>query len=341
MKALFLSHQTALDYWDTAIASRPEELHVLRCASSWSELPEPIGGIVEARNLGSPTAPPAAAQVPSDRMHVLVSSQKDRHAGARISQHLWSGPMPPCSLAYFSSSPQVVVSTPEFVFLQMSYELDFGDLAQLGMEMCGRFTTGADGRRIERPALTSREKILSFLKVAGPARGSLRARSVARWLANGAASPMEAVTYLLLCLPPRYGGYGLPLPELNISKPVPERLWRFTDKRELIMDVLWESQNLDVEYDSDEDHTGGRKGADDSLRRTMLEEMGYRVISVNKALEDGARGFDQIAYVVAKATKFRMRRPSEQQSLTRERLRGQLLDRDRNWKFHTRYSQTG
>lgn len=334
MSKLYLSHQSALEYWDQA-ALLGQQAHVLQRPASWSELPDAMSRESEIRSSGALSG--ISVSYPCLPLHMLVGACSQRHSNFRLVHHLWKGSLPAGSLCYFETKPHIIVSSPEFAFLQLATELGFIDLAQLGMEICGRFTTGSNGRIVERPPLATHERIASFLDGVGSARGAERAKSVAKWLLDGAASPMEAVTYLLLCLPPRYGGYGLPKPELNKSKAIPQRLWRFTDKRSLITDLYWDEQSLDIEYDSDEEHTGGLKASDDSLRRVLLEEMGNRVVSVNKALEDGARGFDQIAHVVAKATKFRIHKPSQQQLLARSHLREQLLDRGRNWKYHTRF----
>ena len=65
---------------------------------------------------------------------------------------------------------------------------------------------------------------------------------------------METALYLLLCLPRKLGGYGLPRPTLNAKRKVTALAGSFTLSRTLVPDLFWSSAMFDMEYDSEEFH---------------------------------------------------------------------------------------
>ena len=154
-------------------------------------------------------------------------------------------------------------------YLQLGAELEFLELLSVGMELCGSYSKWAlDSGRPEAPygrdsksarnytydlpPVMNANRMEAFVERMKGQRGAVGARATLRWLLDGSASPMETATYLLLCLPRRVGGYGLPKPLLNpllkISGP--------SGTKERYPDLFWLGANIDVEYNSDEDHSG-------------------------------------------------------------------------------------
>jgi hypothetical protein len=56
-----------------------------------------------------------------------------------------------------------------------------------------------------------------------------------------------------------------------------------------------------IEYDSDDEHTASEKITNDSIRRNVLEEMGYRVVSVTNGIFSDPVQLERAASVVANA----------------------------------------
>ncbi|MCL2488794.1 MAG: DUF559 domain-containing protein, partial [Oscillospiraceae bacterium] len=54
------------------------------------------------------------------------------------------------------------------------------------------------------------------------------------------------------------------------------------DKSYYVCDLFWPHENVAVEYDSDQQHTGSERIASDSKRRNALNSAGVRVVSVTK-----------------------------------------------------------
>lgn len=106
------------------------------------------------------------------------------------------------------------VASLELAFLQMARELDFLNLARLGFELCGSYSLDARAERgfFDRAPLTDPRKIRSFAEASPHLK---RRKAVLRALQHvlpGSASPAETRLAMLLSLPCRLGGFGLPKP---------------------------------------------------------------------------------------------------------------------------------
>lgn len=189
-------------------------------------------------------------------------------------------------------------STPELAFVQMASVLDEERLRFLGMELCGRF--GIDGEVFGRAQATTPEALAEQTRNLPGVHGRVKAFKVALLVKGGAASPMEIALALMLCTDRERGGYGLPWPELNHALPVSGAARQLWDGDHITPDLLWYDARLAIEYDSDSHHTGASRITRDAIRRTVLEELGVRVITVTNGQLLSARQTDGIARVVAR-----------------------------------------
>jgi len=197
--------------------------------------------------------------------------------------------------AFLDLGHGVCICSPQFAYLQLGAELDFLELLSIGMELCGSYSKWAlDTARPETPydwnpkstrsctydlpPVMSATRMEAFVERMKGQRGAVGARATLRWLLDGSASPMETATYLLLCLPRRLGGYGLPKPLLNpllkISGP--------SGVQERHPDLFWLGANIDVEYNSDEDHSGEWARYRDSKREIELTVADVRVLPLTR-----------------------------------------------------------
>ncbi|MCL1895345.1 MAG: hypothetical protein FWG03_02225 [Clostridiales bacterium] len=116
----------------------------------------------------------------------------------------------------------LMVSSPEFCFLQMAGQLTLAKLIELGYELCGVYSMpNADDKNVpergfyNRQPLTSIKKLKAFLDSMPGVKGRKKAMRALRYLRDGSASPMETKLAILLTLPYMLGGYGFSLPEMN------------------------------------------------------------------------------------------------------------------------------
>lgn len=199
-----MSHHSALWFWaeHAARGRRPPS----RCTRGLEDARVGSATLESLRNLGI-----LRRGRPVD---LLVASQGQRRNGSGVRCHCLSGELPRRSFSELA--PNVYVCVPELCFLQLAGSHSPVDLLRLGMELCGHYSL-AEGRRgfLDRPPLCSRAGLLAYLDAVHATRGVAKARCTAGLVIDGSASPMESSLALLLCLPTRWGGYGLPRPILN------------------------------------------------------------------------------------------------------------------------------
>lgn len=255
-------------------------------------------------------------------LHVLIPGGNAKRRGAGITFHLCAGMLPPGSIVQIG--PGEFISSPELCFAQMAQRLSLPTTIQLGYELCGTYAIADDLPQgmARRDPLTSPALLGEFLSRQKLRCGTERARMALQYILPASASPMETVLAMLLFLPKRHGGYGLPAPTLNGGVKIERR-----GGGRFICDMLWPRQKVAVEYDSDMAHTGREKINRDSRRRAALERCGIRVITVTKDQVKYADELDEVAHVIAKALKCRIRTSCDGWSSKQAELRRAILPR--------------
>ena len=166
-----------------------------------------------------------------------------------------------------------------------------------------------------QPGLHHRLPLTSAAKIAAAAErlqglpGANRAHALSRHLVECAASPPEAFLALVLQCPSHLGGYGLPHAQLNVRLTPSPRAQKLSSRSALVPDLLWESQKLVIEFDSDAFHLTSSQIERDASKRLALNADGYRVITVTSRQLDSCVKMRDIAYESALflKTKFRQR----------------------------------
>jgi very-short-patch-repair endonuclease len=209
----------------------------------------------------------------------------------------------------------------------MCNELSLARALEVGMEFCGTYAPRSidpDDKGMRDYQLMDAARFERHVNAWKGMHGLTQARVVAKYLANGSASPMETKLYLLLCLPQLYGGYNLARPELNAQVDTPEDSMYILRAQHIYPDELWRKAHVVVEYDG-EYHNDPRQAARDELRRSILESMGYTVFVFKKQHVYNPLVFDKMVSTVAAKLGRRIRPLSLKQQLARERLREELL----------------
>lgn len=155
---------------------------------------------------------------------------------------------------------------------------------------------------VSRPALTSVKELKAFTVRMKGTRGQKNASRALRYMADGSASPMETILFMMLTLPYGLGGYRLPVPELNKRIDPGKAVKLSSGKAYLICDLFWSKANLAIEYDSYLHHAGADRIEDDSIRRHDLDVLGIEPVTVTgKQIRDAAM-FEKLAKQIAKKT---------------------------------------
>ena len=265
-----------------------------------------------------------------ETVHALVPEKGMVASRGVLSTHLWTSRVP--AGAFLKLDDDLYASSPAFVFLQMARTLDAIALAKLGMELCGTYSLpekhtpyvskGTDETLYEVTAVTTARKIKALCDAAdNDVAGVAKARMVAGWLVDGAASPQETNVYLLLCLPKRKGGYGLPKPLLN-----PEVKVQTTGAEETrFPDLFWEEQSVDIEYQSDLAHGGDWNHYRDSKRQVTLTVNKITVLMLTSTQIYNAADFHELAIGLHRLLGVRIQRLDDTWKAKRDALRTQIL----------------
>ncbi|MDR3364238.1 MAG: hypothetical protein LBS91_04730 [Clostridiales Family XIII bacterium] len=244
-----------------------------------------------------------AAQVPAAELEIRLPSvcrtfrnEKSRNRKAAVKSYVASRPLPKGAVVWHRG---VRVANPELLFLELATTLGFHRTLLLGLSLCGH------PNRHPEKALSSAKKILRFAEKAAWHRGNLIALRAARHLADGSASVMESLLYMILVLPHHYGGYGLKGAKFNFEISLAGKDAAL-GKKSLNVDLYWEDAKLAVEYDSYAYHANVNRWVHDARRLTAIENMGFNTISVNTAQIYDTKAMEEVARLIAGHLKKRI-----------------------------------
>ena len=318
MRAICLSGCSALEFWRSASARPLCEGSAEGRSSDFAAAPD-VPAV-----LSRLAALPAALRLP---VEVLVTDPSARRKSDRLKTRLCTLPLPASSIVRVNKDVSVV--SPELCFLQLASVLSVHELIQLGFELCGTYApspAGVDGLRSRRAPLMDVGRLGTLLRAMPGAHGHVRAERAAEFVLADARSPMETLSSMLLGLPGRLGGKGLPKMVLNARIELDDQARKLAHKSYLECDLFWPQARLAVEYEGRKYHEGERNMASDKARANALRHMGIKVISLfDEHIRDEA-AFDAIAADIARELGFRMRsRTYDEASRVRELRRAILV----------------
>ena len=261
-------------------------------------------------------APPEEAP-----LHLLFASPSVRPKTPGIHAHLVTQVLPPNS--FLRLSPHVLIVSPELCFVQMADVLSFGHTALIGCELCGT-SAQIDGTLPSRRPLTSTAKLATFLAAAQRLGGEKQAKRALPYLVDNAASPMEARLALLLSMPTRLGGYGLPKPEMNRLFGLSREAQRLYPHDNCTCDLFWPDAQVDVEYHGVGYHADEAALIRDTARTQALQHDGVSVTSLTYPQIADPAAFDAVARTLAKSLVHRIRIRNENHPALAAQLRTEL-----------------
>lgn len=290
---LIISHQSAHAFWDYANPSR-RGLLLSRVASVPldNNIEKSIISAARSYNLDIP-------------LHILVPSASNRHVSKLAHAHVWSKPFLYGDL--YAVDDSLLVASPELIYYLMSKEMNIINAALLAMEMCGEYSTHlAADICYERSPLTTVCKLYKFFDRHFKGRLRMPASLALKWVADNSNSPMESALMLALCLSPRLGGYGIPVPLLNPVINYGSNISSMSQTSFSKGDLVWKEKRLIVEYNSDQEHTGGERISRDARRANALKYAGYHIIVVTKRQLQSMEDIDILAQQVAHILRKRL-----------------------------------
>ena len=242
--------------------------------------------------------------------------------------------------AFLDLGHNVCISSPQYTFTQVAAANDLVGTVVVGMELCGHYSKWrlapsemgdpyfrehkeTQTCTFDLPPAMKVKRAQAFVQRASGLRGTAGAKAALKWVLENSASPMETAVYLLLCLPKRLGGYGLPKPVLNpkvmVSNP--------DGVKERYPDLFWIGKNIDVEYNSDAEHSGEWSRYRDSKREIELTVGDVKVLPLTRPQLMSASEFDAFAQGLRRMLGVRSQGFDEAWLFRRDELRSRLLGR--------------
>lgn len=271
----------------------------------------------------------------------LVVRYGDQRDLPNVKTHIKKAPLPERS--FYRLDDTVYVASPELCLMQLASKLSEPQVVKLAMEMCGTYAIDPipssemfdlpdplddDSGICKRPPLTSAAKLNAFAKRLFVQNSRARSAHYLRYVVDGSASPRETALCMLLCMPPRFGGYGLALPELNRRIELTLREQLMVGAHHFDCDLYWAHPPVGVEYDSKKYHTALEKQERDAIRRNMLQFKGVQVVVATRTQVNKQGEFDKLARQIGRAVKKRFRIPEKEHVAARTHLREVLFDWD-------------
>jgi len=292
---ILLSHQSALDFW--RIHRREKNRYPLY-----------EGTLAPSEPPGKSSLANAALRDLDRPLDVAVSMKSAQRTTKQLVSHSIGYTLAPDSA--FCVTENLLVSSPEFCYLQMAGKLSLHQLIQLGYELCGSYSPNVLSRQRDLPdgsrntlyeldPLTEKQKLLQYMLSMSNAYNHKKAMTALQYVIDGSASPRETILVMLLTLPQRYGGFGLPFPDLNYHIYPAQTTSTPAEKSFRKCDLYWSDFRLAVEYDSDLHHTGAERIASDARRRNSLLSQGITLITVTNQQMKSMGDFAHLARQLA------------------------------------------
>ena len=256
---------------------------------------------------------------------VFVAKGRPRIHAERKASHVVPESLPPRCLVQVA--PHVFVVSPEAALSHACAMAPRAEAVRLLGEFCGRYATdpGQEGGFLGCDPLTGVDELAAFCACASGFRGARRMARHLPFVCDRCASPMETAMVAALCLPPRDGGYGLPMPQANLPILPSDSALPLMDRRYYVGDAVWPEHMLVAEFDSKAVHARQSAVAHDNVRRTALEAMGYHVVNVTLPTLTTPDLLDKVATDLAKRLGRRLR-PERLDAAWRERQAAMLRE---------------
>lgn len=242
----------------------------------------------------------------SNKIDLLVSNTNFRHINKRVNYVLSKKRFPYGSFIKYRKN--IYVCSPELTFCQLASKLDKESLLLLGMEWCGNYSLSDSfecGFASAIKPLTTPDRILAFAKRLHQqqkhTQGISSAIKISKYLKLHSASPQESILFVKLCLPRKFGSYGLSGFDLNEQIKLSEEAYNILGRTTIRPDLCNKKTKVAIEYDSEAFHSDYNQNVKDKLRLDALRNDGWKLYSFVKPQMNDVYKFDAMAKSILKA----------------------------------------
>lgn len=261
-------------------------------------------------------------------IHLMVPSEDFRFCKDRYVYEVHPGKLPPS--AFTRIDEHVCVASPQYMLVQMARKLSDAETIRLCMEFCGLYAIIPEndmGYVIRDCPVTTRSALMEFIALIPGEPGAGKLLSLLRHVGEGSLSPMETCVYMLMCLPKRMGGYGLPHPLLNARIDLSQTERAYAQRSFVMSDMLWPDKGVALEYDGQRAHASFKDRSRDSTKRNILLARGITVFTMTAHEVLDVHAFDRTVRDIAAMMGHRLRAFPESWEARRSALRAEVLGR--------------
>ena len=217
---------------------------------------------------------------PEGKVPILVSSQSSRSKSTKTVTHVCANNA--VATIALAKPRGIFIPNLGFLFVQLAQCAPFLTLIEIGYELCGSYTILPDESTfIQCEPAANRNHLAKETRALRGMRGREIAMRALQFVADNSASPMETKLTMFLCLKRTMGGYGLPFPKLNFPIEPTSAARKAAHKQRYVLDLYWPKRKIDVEYDSDREHSDASRALRDVHRRNIFLSYGVKTFGRN------------------------------------------------------------
>lgn len=300
---LIVCNKSALHFWYRVTTS----LDAVSYVAKRTQVTNAVSCVQQLAQFGMPEVDFGPAP-----LHVLAGKDEWRLPSKYVCCHRLIKQYP--VEAFRQVSANMYVSSPELCFFEMASELSFHRLIELGWFLCGTyaFLPGGGITNNRRP-LTRRSRLEAFLCKCASRRGVARARRALMHVCDNSVSPMETKLALLLCLPIKMGGYGMPRPTMNYEVNYSQDNKKLFHRNKAVLDIFWPEYALGLEYDGREFHGDSDIVSEDRKKSSAMASCGITLIHVDRKQLANPQEVYTLAKKIGRITKRYVKKPTDVQ----------------------------
>ena len=212
-----------------------------------------------------------------DRIDTLVGFDFERSRPAGLRRHVFGAPIPSDHLIEVAEGLLVVDEL--MCFVQAGSWMSETEQLEYGYEICARYHLNhlATGDYIEMGQRYAVADLIAYCDENRSRQGATRAAAVLKRVHDGARSPMETATAIMVVAKRSQGGLGYTRVELNHRVDVPNEFKYLAKAGYFEIDVYAPASGTGIEYNGS-DHLDKQRSASDAERMTVLSALGFRMI---------------------------------------------------------------
>lgn len=254
-------------------------------------------------------------------LETLVSRQADRARRAGCVEHCYS--QLGKRKLFYQVDEFTQICAPELALLQVLRHMDDIQWIVLASRV---FSSYAKEDSTDPHPLTTAGRCADVSRDIPRSCNSERALRLLGKCVSEAESPREIQVALLLTLPRRMGGYGLPKPELNGKISLSAAQLKDVGTPYLRGDAVWRSKKVIAEYDSDLHHANAYQLGVDSRRRAIFRNKGFRVHTITNNQVIYEHETDRLAEAISRDLNYRANSRPQDYEQRKAQLRRAILE---------------